>query len=81
VKKKTKARTAAASSRGRTDSAKIHVRFPDLLTKQRVREKAQRAKTSVSRYLLTAAMISEPQLVAYEIAEQDKLIRTRRAVA
>ena len=77
MKKKNKTR----APRRRADSAKIHVRFPDLLTKQKVREKAEKAKTSVSRYLLTAAMISEPQLVAYEIAEQDKLIRTRRAVA
>lgn len=79
MKKKTK--HAARIERPRSDSAKIHVRFPDLLTKQQIREKAEKAKTSVSRYLLTAAMISEPQLVACEIVERDKLIRTRRAIA
>jgi hypothetical protein len=72
VKKKTKARR-------RSDSAKIHVRFPDLLTKQRIREKAEKIKTSVSRYLLTAAMISNPELVELEIKQQDKLNRASRA--
>jgi hypothetical protein len=67
--------------RQRSDSPKIHVRFPDALTKQRIREKAELAKTSVSRYLLTAASIVDAQLVKYEIAEQDKLERARRAVA
>jgi len=51
------------------------------MTKQRIREKAELAKTSVSRYLLTAASIVDAQLVKYEIAEQDKLERARKAVA